>query len=53
MITKGVNTKMNPKTNERNYGIDLYRIVCMVMIPCLHIMGWGGTVRNCSVNVEQ
>lgn len=37
---------MNPKTNERNYGIDLYRIVCMVMIPCLHIMGWGGVLSE-------
>jgi len=26
---------------SRNYGIDLLRIICMIMIPVLHIMGKG------------
>lgn len=32
---------MDVKTYKHNYGIDLYRIICMIMIPCFHIMGWG------------
>ncbi len=35
------------KQRERNYGIDLLRIVSMVLILCLHIIGQGGLmVRN-------
>lgn len=35
-------TKEMESCNERNYGIDLLRIVAMIMIPALHIMGHGG-----------
>lgn len=30
---------------ERNYGIDLLRIICMIMIPILHILGHGGVLN--------
>lgn len=30
----------------RNYGIDLLRIVSMMMIPVLHVLGHGGILRN-------
>lgn len=30
---------MVAQTNNRNYGIDLLRIVCMFMVCCLHIVG--------------
>ena len=32
-------TKEMEINNERNYGIDLLRIVAMIMIPALHIIG--------------
>lgn len=31
---------------KRNYGIDLLRIVSMIMIPVLHILGHGGVLWN-------
>ena len=34
---------------ERNYGVDLLRIVSMAMIAMLHVLGHGG-VLNASVN---
>ncbi len=34
--------KSLPKTQERNYGIDLLRIVAMFMVLFLHILGNGG-----------
>lgn len=43
---------MDVTTDKHNYGIDLYRIICMVMISCLHIMGWGGIGRNPLVDME-
>jgi hypothetical protein len=30
----------------RNYGIDLLKIVCMLMIPVIHILGHGGIIFN-------
>ena len=35
-------------TNERNYGIDLLRIVSMIMIPVLHILGQGA-ILDCAI----
>lgn len=32
------------KDNGRNYGIDLLRIVSMMLIPILHILGQGGVI---------
>lgn len=40
------------KTN-RNYGIDLLRIVSMFMICMLHSLGQGGILNNCSSNEER
>lgn len=33
-------------TDKRNYGIDLLRIVSMIMIPVLHTLGHGGILEN-------
>ena len=30
------------RNSGRNYGIDLLRIVAMMMIPLLHVLGHGG-----------
>lgn len=35
-----------PYTIGRNYGIDLLRIVAMIMIVVLHVLGRGGIVKN-------
>ena len=32
--------------NKRNYGIDLLRILCMIMIPVLHILGKGALLST-------
>ena len=37
------------RQTDRNYGIDLLRIVCMIMIPCLHIMGHGGALESVKI----
>ena len=34
---------------KRNYGIDLLRIVCMIMIPVLHVLGHGGILEGAEV----
>ena len=34
--------EMIDRKNTRNYGIDLFRIVAMIMIPILHTLGHGG-----------
>lgn len=34
---------------KRNYGIDLLRIVSMIMIPVLHILGHGGILWNVEI----
>ena len=36
--------------NERNYGIDLLRIVSMMMIVTLHVLYQGGILENISVS---
>ena len=33
---------MEKTAMKRNYGIDLLRIVCMIMVPVLHVLGHGG-----------
>ncbi len=33
--------------NSRNYGLDFLRIICMIMIPVLHINVNGGIMPNC------
>lgn len=35
--------------SERNYGIDLLRIISMLMIIILHILGHGGVLKNTAV----
>ena len=35
--------------NNRNSSLDLLRIVCMVMVVCIHTLGWGGLVENALV----
>lgn len=37
----------NEKKKTRNYGIDLLRIVSMLMIVILHVLGKGGVRRSC------
>lgn len=37
---------------ERNYGIDLLRIVAIYMILILHILGQGGVLRNIWIDAE-
>lgn len=37
--------------NQRNYGIDLLRIVSMMMICVLHILQQGGAMGNCYYNI--
>ena len=32
------------KTTQRDYGIDLLRIVSMLMVPIVHILGQGGVI---------
>lgn len=42
-------------TNERNYGIDLLRMIAMFMVVILHVLGQGGilnTVSSLSLNYE-
>ena len=33
--------------NERNYGIDLLRLVLMYMVCMLHTLGQGGILNAC------
>ena len=37
---------MNEK-QERNYGIDLLKIISMYMVVLLHVLGCGGILENC------
>lgn len=37
---------LQPLKSSRNYGIDLLRIVAMIMIVVLHVLGRGGIVKN-------
>ena len=34
------------KARERNYGIDLLRLISMLMVVTLHVLGQGGVLRN-------
>ena len=36
----------SPVSKERNYGIDLLRIISMIMIPTLHVLGHGGILDS-------
>lgn len=36
--------------SERNYGIDLLRLVSMFMVVVLHVLGHGGVLRNADGN---
>ena len=38
-----------PLTAKRNYGIDLLRVVSMLMVAVLHILGHGGILKNTAV----
>ena len=33
-------------TSNRNYGVDLLRVVSMIMVIILHILGQGGVLRQ-------
>lgn len=37
---------MGESNPSRNYGIDLLKIVCMIMIPVIHVFGHGGILYN-------
>lgn len=39
--------------NERNYGIDLLRIIAMLYVVILHCLGNGGLLANCQGNTLQ
>lgn len=34
----------NKSVTKRDYGIDLLRIVSMLMVPMVHILGQGGVI---------
>ena len=34
------------KTVKRDTGLDLLRIISMIMVVCLHTVGWGGLVEG-------
>ncbi|MBQ6570249.1 MAG: acyltransferase [Clostridia bacterium] len=34
---------------KRNYGVDLLRVVSMIMVPILHVLGHGGILNNAQV----
>lgn len=38
---------------ERNYGIDLLRMVAMFLVAVLHVLGQGGILKNTNVNSGQ
>ncbi len=38
---------MSEKNSERNYGIDLLRMLSMLLVVMLHILGYGGVYDNC------
>lgn len=35
----------NVKISQRDYGIDLLRIVSMLMVPMVHVIGQGGILK--------
>ena len=38
---------------ERNYGIDMLRILAMLYVVVLHCLGLGGVLVNCEGNTTQ
>lgn len=36
------------ETRARNYGIDLLRLISMLMIVVLHVLGQGGILKSTS-----
>lgn len=43
------------KTSQRDYGIDLLRIISMLMVPIVHVLGQGGVIVSAvpfSINYE-
>ncbi|MBQ5998579.1 MAG: hypothetical protein IJL70_03820 [Treponema sp.] len=38
--------------NQRNYGIDLLRILAMYMVVVLHVLGCGGILENWYPQIE-
>ena len=38
------------RKQERNYGIDLLRMLCMYMIPVLHVLGQGSVMVRTGIN---
>lgn len=43
----------NKKTDNRNYGIDVLRIISMFYVVMLHCLGHGGIIYNATVNSMQ
>lgn len=39
--------------NERNYGIDLLRLVLMYMVCILHTLGQGGILEACELGTAE
>ncbi|WP_295594909.1 hypothetical protein [uncultured Methanobrevibacter sp.] len=33
-------------TSQRDYGIDLLRIISMMMVPMIHLLGQGGVIAS-------
>jgi len=46
-----VKNKKNVSVSERNYGIDLLRIVAMMMVVLIHVNNYGGVMAASSSNV--
>jgi hypothetical protein len=44
---------MNDMVKERNYGVDLLRLVLMFMVCMLHTLGQGGILKACEVGTLQ
>ena len=43
----------NKKSDNRNYGIDILRIISMFYVVMLHCLGHGGIIYNATVNSIQ
>ena len=41
-----IETTVAPKASGRNYGIDLLRLISMLMVVTLHVLGQGGVLKN-------
>ena len=44
---------MSTSKMERNYGIDLYKIMAMIMVIILHILGQGGPYKDAPIMSSQ